>query len=337
MARQLRKRWLRLPFRAKPRRRNCAAVWRNPRRVRRQALDLLAAKTGEADRLMAEAAAAASAADLGDEAAAEIRSAREAAWSAHRAALDRGAADVFEAAMRRDDAAGATRVAGARELAALRERKIKLAGVEAERERAKADLEVADKSIRALDHEIATIAPAAPPRGRDPLAFIDAWRIKRNEALALVEALRRAEDAERRAEDEGERMRERLSAALSAAGVADDEASGLEALIEAAETALGERGETRDPAAEGGGASRRGRSRRGQAQKCKGSRRQLAERPGARHAPGRGLARPEGEPALGAVKQSLKALDELRATLNVCAELEDRIAKMERDKRAVRR
>jgi uncharacterized protein YhaN len=40
-----------------------------------------------------------------------------------------------------------------------------------------------------------------------------------------------------------------------------------------------------------------------------------------------------GELALGAVKQSLKALDELRATLSVCAELEDRIAKMERDKR----
>ena len=44
------------------------------------------------------------------------------------------------------------------------------------------------------------------------------------------------------------------------------------------------------------------------------------------------LGEAEGEPALGAVKQSLKALDELRATLSVCAELEDRIAKMERDK-----
>ena len=59
--------------------------------LRRQAFDLLAAKSGEAERLKAEAAAAARAADLlGDEAAAEIRSAREAAWLAHRAALDRG-------------------------------------------------------------------------------------------------------------------------------------------------------------------------------------------------------------------------------------------------------
>ena len=94
----------------------------------------MAAKTREAERLRVEAAAATRGADLlGDEAAAEIRSARDAAWSAHRAALDRTSADAFEAAMRRDDAAGAARLAGARELAALRERAIKLAGVEAER------------------------------------------------------------------------------------------------------------------------------------------------------------------------------------------------------------
>ncbi len=43
--------------------------------------------------------------------------------------------------------------------------------------------------------------------------------------------------------------------------------------------------------------------------------------------------RGRGRDCVGAVKQSLKALDELRAALNVCAELEDRIAKMERDKR----
>ena len=278
MARQSRKRWLWSPSRAKPRRRNCAVASRSSRRSGGRLWINLAAKTGEAERLKAEAAAAARAADLlSDEAAAEIRSAREAAWSAHRAALDRASADVFEAAMRRDDAAGAARVAGAREVAALRERAIKLAGVEAERERAKADLEAADKAIAALDHEIAAIAPAAPPRGRDPLAFIDAWRAKRNEALALIEALRRSEDAERRAEDEGERMRERLAAALRAAGVAHDEISGLEALIEAAETALGDEAKLADPAAEGGGASRRGRSRRGQAQDREGSGRELAE------------------------------------------------------------
>jgi uncharacterized protein YhaN len=301
--------------------------------LRRQAFDLLGAKRGEAERLKAEAAAAASAPDLlGDEAAAEIRSAREAAWLAHRAALDRASAVAFEVAMRRDDAAGAARVAGARELAALRERNIKIAGVEAEYTRAKADLKEAEKAIGALDHEIATIAPAAPPQGRDALAFIDAWRAKRNEALTLIDALRRSEDAERRAEEEGERARERLSAALRASGVLHDQNSDFEALIEAAETALGVE-------AQFAAMREKAEERRAEAVRAEVKLRIAKEadanwlRAWRKACVGTWLSEAEGEPALGAVKQSLKALDELRATLSVCAELEGRIAKMERDKR----
>ena len=300
--------------------------------LRQQALDLLAAKTREAERLRVEAAAASRGADLlGDEAAAEIRSARDAAWLAHREALDRTSADAFEAAMRRDDAAGAARVAGARELAALRERAVKLAGVEAERVHAEADLEAADKSIAALDLEIATIAPVAPPQGRDALAFIDAWRAKRNEALTLTDALRRSEDAERRAEDEGERTRERLSAALRAAGVAHDPMSGLEALVETTETTLA--AEAQFVALRQKAEERRAESARAEA-KLKIAKEADANwlRAWREACAGTWLGAAEGEPALGAVKQSLKALDELRATLSVCAELEDRIAKMERDK-----
>ena len=301
--------------------------------LRRQAVDNLTARTGEAERLKAETAAATRAADLlSDEAAAEIRSARDAAWFAHRAALSRASADTFEAAMRRDDAAGAARVAGARELAVLRERAIKLAGVEAERERAKADLEGAHKAIATLDHEIAASAPTAAPQGRDPLAFIDAWRAKRNEALTLIETLRQSEDAERRAEDEGERVRERLRAALRAAGVTHDQMSGLDALIEAAETALADEaklGTLRQKAEE-----RRAEAARAEAKLKIAKEADANWRKAWREAcAGTWLGEDEAEPALGAVKQSLKALDELRTTLSVCAELEDRIAKMERDKR----
>jgi uncharacterized protein YhaN len=300
--------------------------------LRQQASDLLATKTREAERLKAEATVAASAAALlGDEAAAQIRSARETAWSAHRAALDAASAVVFETAMRRDDAAGAARVAGARELAALRERNIKLAGVEAETARAKADLHAAQKAIGALDQEIATIAPLAPPPGHDGLAFIDTWRARRNEALTLIDALRRSEEAERRAEAEGDRTRERLSAALRALGVTHEQNSELETLIEAAETTVGV--ETHFAALRQKAEERRAEAVRADA-KLK-----LAEEADAnwlrawREAcAGTWLAETGGELALGAVKQSLKALDELRAALNACAELEDRIAKMERDK-----
>ena len=64
--------------------------------LRRQAVDNLTARTGEAERLKAETAAATRAADLlSDEAAAKIRSARDAAWFAHRAALSRASADTL--------------------------------------------------------------------------------------------------------------------------------------------------------------------------------------------------------------------------------------------------
>jgi len=300
---------------------------------RQQIQDVLIAKTGEVERLKAEAAAAARATDLlSDEVAADIRSAREAAWSAHRAALDRMSVEVFEAAMRRDDAAGAARLAGARELAALRERAIKIAGLEAEYARAKADLEVAENAAGALDHEIAALSPATPPSGRDPLAFIDAWRVRRDEALTLAEALRQLGDAGRRAEDEGQRIRERLSAALGAAGVAHDEAGALEALIEAAESALGD--EAKLAALRQKAEERRADAARAEAKLKNASEADANWRGAWREAcAGTWLGEVEDEPAVGAVRQSLKALDELRATLKECADLADRIAKMERDKR----
>jgi uncharacterized protein YhaN len=300
--------------------------------LRRQALDLLAAKTREAERLKVEAGAAVRAADLlGDEDAAEIRSARDAAWAAHRATLDQTSADAFEAAMRRDDAAGAARLVGARELAALRERAIQLAGLEVEREHARADLEAADKAVAALELEIAAIAPIASPQGRDALGFIDAWRAKRNEALTLVDALRRVEDAERRANDEGERTRERLSAAMRATGVVADQNSHLEALIEAAETAL-------SAGAQFSALRQKAEERRAEVSRAEAKLGIAKEadahwlRAWRKTCAGTWLGETEGEPALGAVKQSLKALDELRTTLGACAELEDRIVKMERDK-----
>jgi len=300
---------------------------------RQQAVAVLTAKTGEAERLKAEAAAAARAPDLlGDDAAAAIRSAREAAWSAHRTILDRASADIFEMAMRRDDAASAARLAGARELAELRERAIKIAGLEAERVRAQADFEEADKAAQALEREIKAVSPSPPPPGRDPLAFVDGWRMKREEALTIAEGLRNARDAARRAEGDGARARERLSAALHGAGVAHDETGGLEALIEAGERALGD--EARLAVLRQRAEERRLEAARAEAKLktaqdadanwCRALREACAET---------WLGEIDAEPSLGAVKQSLKALEDLRRTLKECAELEDRIAKMERDKR----
>ena len=249
------------------------------RALRGQHAERLAAKTGLAERLRAEAAAAARAADLvGDDLAADIRAAREALWSAHRAELNARSADAFEAAMRRDDAAGAARLANARELAAQRERAMTLAGVEADCARAKADLDAAETALEALNREIESAAPVAPPAGRDMLSFIDAWRVKRDEALSAIAGLDEIKDARRRIEDEAAVGRRALSEALQEAGVAHDPEGSGEALIEAAEAAIAGEAKLVAPAPEGGGASRGRRSRRGQAQERLGSGRELARR-----------------------------------------------------------
>ena len=107
--------------------------------------------------------------------------------------------------------------------------------------------------------------------------------------------------------------------------------SGLEALIEAAETALAD--EAQFAALRQKAEERRAEAARAEA-KLKIAKEADANwlRAWREACAGTWLGEAEGEPALGAVKQSLKALEELRATLSVCAELEDRIAKMERDK-----
>jgi uncharacterized protein YhaN len=126
-------------------------------------------------------------------------------------------------------------------------------------------------------------------------------------------------------------MRERLSTALGATGVVPDQNSDLEALIEAAETALGAE-------AQFAALRQKAEERRAEVARAEAKLRIAKEadviwlRAWREACAGARLGEAEGEPALGAVKQSLKALDELRATLSICAELEDRIAKMERDK-----
>ena len=292
----------------------------------------LADKNGEAERLRAEAAVAARAAKIvDDDVAAEIRLAREAAWSAHRAALSGPSADTFDAAMRRDDTACAARLANAREVAAARERAIKLAGVEAERARAAADLDAADHALRALDHEIAALLPAAAPRGRDPLSFLDAWRAGRDAVVDIVKTLQELKDAARRANDDVERARHSLSDAMRGVGVAHDPDLSLDLLIEAAEAAVVEaaRAEThrktvKQRDVEAGRAEARLKAAMEDDARWRAAWRDACA--------GSWLGGAEAEPPLNVVRQALKALEELRVALKDGAELEHRIEAMERDK-----
>jgi uncharacterized protein YhaN len=300
--------------------------------ARQSHLDHLAEMIGEAERLKAEAAVAARATDvIGDDAAAELRAARDDAWSAHRAVLNRSTADAFERAMQRDDAAGAVRLANARELAAARERAIKLAGVEAECTRARADLASAESALHALDSEIAALMPASPPNGRDTLSFLDAWRTRRDEAVALVCAIKEAKDAARRAFEDSERSRRGLSGALSAAGILHSTDDPLNALTEAAEIAIAD--EVRFEGLRQKAKDRRAGVARAESKLKDALDQDVRWRAGWREACARSwLGEEEAEPSLSAVRQALKALEELRAVLKDCAELDHRIEAMERDK-----
>ena len=293
----------------------------------------LADKSGEAERLRAEAGVAGRAGEVvGDAAASDLRSAREAAWSVHRAALDASSADAFEAAMRRDDATGAMRLANAREVAAARERAIKIAGIEAERARAGTELDAADKAICSLDREIAALMPVAPPRGRDPLSFLDAWRASREAAMEIVSALKELKDAVRRADDDAEQARRSLSEAMRGACVAHAPDGALGSLVEAAEAALAEaaKAETQRQAAkerrvEAGRAETRLKAALDEDRRWRAAWREACA--------GSWLGETEPEPPLNAVRQALKALEELRVSLKDCDELEHRIDAMERDRR----
>ncbi len=300
--------------------------------ARQSAVDRLADKTGEAERLKAEAAAAARATELiGDDAAADLRAAREVAWSGHRAALSDATADAFEAAMRRDDEAGAARLANARELAARRERTVKLAGVEAECARARADLDAAERACRALDHEIAALMPAAPPKGRDPLSFLDAWRTRRDEAMAIVAAHRESKEAARRANEDALRACRALSDALNAAGAPHAAEGALDALIESAEAAIADEAKIDS-------LRQKARDRRADVLRAEGRLKGALEEDGRWRRDWRGacagswLGEAEAEPPLNAVRQAFKALEDLRAALKHCAELHHRIGAMEHDK-----
>ncbi len=234
---------------------------------RQQKLDQLALKSGEAERLKAEAAAAAQATDLvTDDVAAELRVTRESAWAAHRAALTAATADAFETAMRRDDASGATRLANVRELAAARERAMKLAGVEAECARARKDFEAAQKAVQAIDCEIAALLPVRLPEGRDALSFLNAWGARRDEALAIVETLRELKEDARGVDREASKARRMLSEALAAAGIAQEEDVPLSAMIEAAEQMLADQSRLEMSIKRAKELRRRRRPRRSQAQ-----------------------------------------------------------------------
>ena len=234
--------------------------------------------------------------------------------------------------MRRDDHVGVARQAAAREIAALRERQTKLAGLGAEAARAEIDAREAERALHALEDEIRALMPVAPPAGRDPLSFIDAFRTRRLEVLKAAEALRLGEDALLTAQAGAARTRAALVAALREVDAAWEGEPSLETLLAQAEAAIARAAEAKHLREAHG--ARRGEAERAESKLRRASQADESWRAAWRRAcAGSWLGEGDPEPPLGAIRERLAALDELRAAIKDCDDLNHRIEAMQLDRR----
>lgn len=282
--------------------------------------------TGEAARMRALLAAGSTAEGISDAELAALRTAREAAWAAHRVRLTAATADAFEAALRAHDlgmearaGAGAAAARRAERAEALAETEAALAAAGQRRDEARGRLAALLAEEGAA---LADLSPDLPPEWSAE-ALAD-WLDRRAAALAAGEALQRARAALATAEAaEAEAV-----AALAAAGVAGE--GGFAALLDAAQTRLD--------------VATAAQERRRQAQETAREAARRAEALGEAEAALEGWATdwaaacaetwlgPEAEPE--AVRAALDLLAPLGAALREAAGLADRIVKMTRDRDA---
>ncbi|TIL34005.1 AAA family ATPase [Mesorhizobium sp.] len=194
--------------------------------------------TSEQRRLRAELGALKDITGLaGDHDAATSRSAREAAWAAHRDALDESTAVAFEIELRKDDLLISARLGHMSDLAKLNHAYQTLAIVEADLDRATELLSAAKTKREAIN---ADILGFVRKMGSDDLtlAGLETWLQCRETVITTVELLRKAEGDLRQAVSDASVARSRLSAALSAAIIPQDCSDSFEGLVAAAQTAI---------------------------------------------------------------------------------------------------
>ncbi|RWI16734.1 MAG: hypothetical protein EOQ94_29335 [Mesorhizobium sp.] len=185
----------------------------------------------------------ASAAIADDETAAAVRRDRDEAWRNHRADLKAETADVFAAALARDDQVGAARLAHAGELADLRAIKQKVAETEAAIERVSAQFGELEKRAEAASIEIKRMATAllddCQAQSLDLLIGLVEERLSaRAEALGAFDDILLARERIERATAEGERLHLGLASALRSVGIQPETGEGLEAMVVSADRFL---------------------------------------------------------------------------------------------------
>lgn len=191
--------------------------------------------TSERLRLQAEHAAFVRV--VSDQDAGATRTAREDAWANHRRTFDVASADIFEAAMRRDDLAIDARLDHKTDLVRLHECSLVLARTEASANRAVELHAASSAALQRIDDEIATALAPFLPAGTSIDQF-EAWLAKRAKALEISGNLQQATRDLREAVADAADARQRLIDAMDIAGIQYDPDASSDALRAIAQTQL---------------------------------------------------------------------------------------------------
>lgn len=274
---------------------------------------------------------------VSDREASSVRSAREQAWARHRRTLDATSADVFEAALRHDDIVTSARLGHTADLAKLHQMTQALAVLESDLSHAHQLRGVSKTALQSVREEIAGALRAMTPALPDDMAMpqLEVWLTRRVKALEVRNSVLAAERDLREAQADAEAARERLTAALVAAGVAyvyEADAS-VEALLAAAQAAIDREAELKGlrKAVEDRRRDLKNRERDAGKATAAG---QTWTASWAKACSICWLGETGSAPSLGTVREILAAIADLGPALEKQAGLDDRIGKMERDQAA---
>ncbi|OKO71307.1 AAA family ATPase [Bradyrhizobium sp. AS23.2] len=271
---------------------------------------------------------------ISDQKVGKVRSDREAAWIAHKGALNAATAATFETVMRKLDLVTEQRLSHIGNVAELNQALLDRAEVRTAQELARHRLQTNLQQRAALADEIATSIRAIGG-GLDEtmgVAGMKLWLQKRERAIEARTRLMAAERELRQAQIDAASARERLAGALRAADVPFPEDADVQAMLVAGQAAL-----DHEAVAKALRASVDDRRRDLTSREKKREEALLAESAWssawlqACATCWLGECESKSQLTTTVVRETLEALTELGPALEKKAELTDRIAKMERD------
>ncbi|QOZ51535.1 AAA family ATPase [Bradyrhizobium sp. CCBAU 53338] len=300
----------------------------------------ITARHGEQDRLAAQAerldariaALGAMVGFVSDKDAGEARSAREAAWAAHKAELDATTAAAFEDAMRKFDLITEQRFTHTAGIAELNNALLEQAEIRAALTQLGRQLQESQKKRMAVTEEIEK-AISAIGHGLDAsvgVSGLHQWVRKRDAAVDAHRKLLAAEREFHDAQTEAAVSRERVAGMMRSAGVQIREDDDVAAMLAAGQAALDRTVDTKNARA---AIEDRRRELRFRERKLGDAR--LAEEAWSKAweeiCASCWLGQREIRPTTAIVRETLEALAELDSALQKRSELTDRITKMQRD------